>query len=72
MQAGGLPPDVAKEMADRVSTAWQEAGRSGKPRFVALGYFGLGDTEERSRSYLLDCHGRMGENLATMIADAAL
>jgi hypothetical protein len=38
---------------------------------VALNYFGLGDTEERSRSYLLDYYGFLGPELAEMIAGGA-
>jgi hypothetical protein len=38
---------------------------------VALAYFGLGDTVERSRSYLLDYYAPMGE-LAEAVADGAL
>jgi alkanesulfonate monooxygenase SsuD/methylene tetrahydromethanopterin reductase-like flavin-dependent oxidoreductase (luciferase family) len=39
---------------EKVRSAWQEAGRSATPRIVVLQYFSLGDTEEESRSYLLD------------------
>lgn len=70
--AGGLPPDQAHQMAEKVRTAWKQAGRDGEPRLVALLYFGLGDTEERSRAYLRDYYGPMGEDTANMIADSAL
>jgi alkanesulfonate monooxygenase SsuD/methylene tetrahydromethanopterin reductase-like flavin-dependent oxidoreductase (luciferase family) len=70
--AGGLPPDVAGEFAGRVRSAWDDAGRSGSPRLVALVYFGLGDVEEASRGYVLDYYGRMGVETATMIADSVL
>jgi alkanesulfonate monooxygenase SsuD/methylene tetrahydromethanopterin reductase-like flavin-dependent oxidoreductase (luciferase family) len=70
--AGGLPPDVAKQQADRVRAAWDEAERAGSPRFVALVYFGLGDVKERARAALLDYYGPMGEETATMIADSIL
>jgi alkanesulfonate monooxygenase SsuD/methylene tetrahydromethanopterin reductase-like flavin-dependent oxidoreductase (luciferase family) len=51
--AGGIPPDQVAALAARVRTAWDEAGRDGKPRIVALTYFSLGDdVEERSYSYL--------------------
>jgi len=69
--AGGAPLDVTKGMIDRIRTAWDAAGRSGRPRFVALAYFGLGDTLERSRDYLLDYYAPMGE-MAGMIAASAL
>lgn len=70
--AGGLPPDMAGEFADRVRAAWQEAGRTGAPRLVALVYFGLGDVGQRSRTYLLDYYRRMGNDTAAMIADSVL
>lgn len=70
--AGGLPPDAANEMAEKVRAAWKQGGRDGEPRFVALVYFGLGDTEERSRAYLRDYYGPMGEDTANMIADSTL
>jgi hypothetical protein len=53
-----------------VRAAWRDAGREGAPRIVALNYFGLGDTEERSRGYLLDYYGFLGE-YAEMIAGSA-
>lgn len=70
--AGGAPPDAIAAMAERVSTAWREAGREGTPRVVALMYFSLGDTEERSRRYLEDYYRQMGEQTASMIADSAV
>jgi alkanesulfonate monooxygenase SsuD/methylene tetrahydromethanopterin reductase-like flavin-dependent oxidoreductase (luciferase family) len=70
--AGGTPPEVTAAFIERVRAAWQEAGREGSPRFVALAYFGLGsDTEERSRAYLLDYYEPMGE-IAGMIAGSAM
>lgn len=70
--AGGLPPDQAHQMAEKVRAAWKQGGRTGEPRFVALVYFGLGDTEERSRAYLRDYYAPAGEDTAEMIADSAL
>ena len=70
--AGGLPPDAVAPMVDKVRSAWSEAGREGQPRIVALAYFGLGDTEETSRRYLLDYYTPMGNDVAEMIAGSAL
>lgn len=39
---GGGPPDAFARMAERVNAAWQDAGREGRPRLWALGYFALG------------------------------
>ncbi len=58
-------------MRPRVRTAWRDAGREGSPRIVALNYFGLGDTEEQSRHYLLDYYGFLGPEMAGMIAGSA-
>ena len=52
--------------------AWQETGRDGAPKIVALTHFGLGDTEQVSRAYLLDYYEPMGSDTADMIADSAL
>ncbi|MGY1709213.1 LLM class flavin-dependent oxidoreductase [Geodermatophilus sp. SYSU D00758] len=69
--AGGLPPEATAPFVERVRAAWQEAGREGSPRIVALNYFGLGDTEERSRGYLLDYYAAMGDETAQYIAGSA-
>lgn len=70
--AGGMPPDAVAEFAEGVRSAWDEAGRDGQPRITALAYFGLGDTEEKSRSYVLDYYQRMGQDTAQMIADSVM
>lgn len=70
--AGGLPPDAVEGMVGKIQAAWAEAGREGKPRIVALTYFGLGNTLEESRGYLLDYYGPMGSDVAEMIAGSAL
>ena len=66
--AGGMPPDAVGAMADRMQTAWKEAGRDGRARVIALTYFSLGDTVEASRGYLLDYYAPMGDATADMIA----
>jgi alkanesulfonate monooxygenase SsuD/methylene tetrahydromethanopterin reductase-like flavin-dependent oxidoreductase (luciferase family) len=66
--AGGAPPQMVAPFVQRVRAAWQEAGRAGSPRIVALNYFSLGDTEQRSRDYLLDYYGILGRETAEMIA----
>ena len=69
--AGGAPPQATAPFVERVRTAWREAGRDGAPRFAALNYFSLGDTEDRSRGYLLDYYGILGPQVAEMIAGGA-
>ena len=47
--AGGSQAAHAGAFADRVRSAWSEAGRSGEPRLAALTYYSLGDKAERRR-----------------------
>ncbi|MBW3576920.1 MAG: LLM class flavin-dependent oxidoreductase [Actinobacteria bacterium] len=70
--AGGMPPDAVGATAEKVRSAWNEAGRDGQARIVALAYFSLGDTVEESRRNLLDYYEPMGSDTAEMIADSAL
>lgn len=69
--AGGLPPEAVGEMAEKVREAWSDRAREGKPKIVALAYYGLGDTEEESRANVLDYYEPGGMD-AEMIADSVL
>jgi len=69
--AGGVPPQMVAPFVERVRAAWRDAGREGAPRIAALNYFGLGDTGEKSRGYLLDYYGFLGPEMAAMIAGSA-
>jgi alkanesulfonate monooxygenase SsuD/methylene tetrahydromethanopterin reductase-like flavin-dependent oxidoreductase (luciferase family) len=69
--AGGVPPQMVGPFVERVRAAWRDAGREGSPHIVALNYFGLGDTEDRSRGYLLDYYAFLGPEMAEMIAGRA-
>ena len=69
--AGGVPPQMVAPFVERVRAAWRGAGRNGSPRIVALNYFGLGDTEEQSRGYLLDYYTWLGPETAEMMAGSA-
>ncbi|HEX5383773.1 MAG TPA: LLM class flavin-dependent oxidoreductase [Propionibacteriaceae bacterium] len=69
--AGGAPPSQAAPDAERVRSAWSEAGRSGEPRLSALNYFSLGDdAEQLSRQYLFDYY-RFAGDFAPRIAESA-
>lgn len=70
--AGGLPPDMVGDLIPKARDAWEAAGREGRPRIVALVYYGLGDTEDQSRAYLLDYYEAGGAEMAQGIADSAL
>lgn len=60
--AGGSGPDQVAPFAERVRTAWKDAGREGQPRIVALTYFSLGDeVVDDSKAYLLDYYAYLGE-----------
>jgi alkanesulfonate monooxygenase SsuD/methylene tetrahydromethanopterin reductase-like flavin-dependent oxidoreductase (luciferase family) len=69
--AGGVPAQTVGPFVERVRAAWRDAGREGSPHIAALNYFGLGDTEDRSRGYLLDYYGILGPQVAEMIAGSA-
>jgi alkanesulfonate monooxygenase SsuD/methylene tetrahydromethanopterin reductase-like flavin-dependent oxidoreductase (luciferase family) len=69
--AGGVPPQMIAPFVERVRAAWRDAGRVESPRIVALNYFGLGDTEERSRGYLLDYYGFGGPEFTEMVGGGA-
>jgi alkanesulfonate monooxygenase SsuD/methylene tetrahydromethanopterin reductase-like flavin-dependent oxidoreductase (luciferase family) len=69
--AGGLPPDAVAEFAARVRAAWSQAGREGSPHIAALIYYSLGDTEEQSRSNIIDYYLPMGRETAEFIAGSA-
>jgi alkanesulfonate monooxygenase SsuD/methylene tetrahydromethanopterin reductase-like flavin-dependent oxidoreductase (luciferase family) len=69
--AGGAPPQMVAPFVERVRAAWRDAGRGGSPRIVALNYFGLGDTAERSHANLVDYYRILGLETAEMIASGA-
>jgi alkanesulfonate monooxygenase SsuD/methylene tetrahydromethanopterin reductase-like flavin-dependent oxidoreductase (luciferase family) len=69
--AGGAPPEVVAPFMEKVRTAWRDA-RAGEPRFAALRYFSLGDTEAESRAYMLDYYQPRGPEIAERLADRAL
>jgi alkanesulfonate monooxygenase SsuD/methylene tetrahydromethanopterin reductase-like flavin-dependent oxidoreductase (luciferase family) len=68
----GLDPDTIRHLYEVALAAWQEAGRSGTPRFVMGLYFGLGpDATERSAAYIRDYYAFLGP-MADMIAGSVL
>lgn len=69
--SGGGGPAMFAQMAERVRTAWAEAGRSGAPRLAALGYFALGpDGAELASGYLRDYYAFAGEYLDQVLQGA--
>ena len=55
---GGGTPDQLREGRGAAERAWQEEGRSGRPRIAALAYYALGpDAEETADRYIHDYYG---------------
>lgn len=51
--SGGAGPDAARKGYSLAEQAWKDAGRPGKPRFVAATYYGLGpDAAEKAAQYI--------------------
>ena len=59
---GGGPPRLFAGMADKAVSAWQAAGRPGKPKLWGMGYFTLGDPAlaEAGADYLRDYYAFTG------------
>jgi alkanesulfonate monooxygenase SsuD/methylene tetrahydromethanopterin reductase-like flavin-dependent oxidoreductase (luciferase family) len=69
---GGGGPDVFRESVPKVRAAWQEEGRDGDPRTVALFYFALGDrAEEDARHGLGDYYAWLGDYADQIVQGAA-
>lgn len=70
--AGGAPPEVFAEAAEKVKAEWAAAGREDAPRLEALAYFSLGDSaEQNANKYLIDYYAWLGEDTANFIAGSA-
>ena len=69
--AGGAPPAMSRQGYDLAEQAWKAAGRSGKPRFVAGMYWGLGpNAAERAGAYIRHYYtflGPMAEQMASSV-----
>ena len=69
--AGGGGPELFVQGAAPVRAAWEEAGRSGAPRLVALAYFALGpDGAALAEGYLSDYYAFMGEYASMVVSGA--
>ncbi|HEY1297888.1 MAG TPA: LLM class flavin-dependent oxidoreductase [Chloroflexota bacterium] len=70
--AGGGGPDVFRQAAQAVRTAWTAGGRSGQPRLVALAYFSLGpQAKQHAESYLRDYYS-FGPSFVDFVVQGAL
>jgi hypothetical protein len=62
---GGGAAEQGAPFAERVRTAWKDAGREGEPRIVGLSYFALGEgMAEKGAAYLSDYYGAFGPRIA--------
>lgn len=69
---GGGPPRAFERAAQRVRSAWRDAGRPGEPRLWGQSYFALGDgAVDRGRAYMLDYYAFTGP-FAERIAEGLL
>jgi alkanesulfonate monooxygenase SsuD/methylene tetrahydromethanopterin reductase-like flavin-dependent oxidoreductase (luciferase family) len=69
---GGGTPEQFEQGVEQLRAAWEEEGRDGEPRKMALAYFSLGpDAEKNAEEELGDYYAWLGDELAGMIAGAA-
>jgi alkanesulfonate monooxygenase SsuD/methylene tetrahydromethanopterin reductase-like flavin-dependent oxidoreductase (luciferase family) len=70
ISGGGAEPARARQNYESVFKAWQEAGRTGQPRFVTAAYFALGpEAGERGAVSIRDYYGFLGSRVEYMIAN---
>ena len=71
MLGGGTPEQLA-EGREKLESAWNDAGRDGQPRALALGYFALGESGEKdAHAYATHYYAQMGKDTAAAIAASA-
>jgi alkanesulfonate monooxygenase SsuD/methylene tetrahydromethanopterin reductase-like flavin-dependent oxidoreductase (luciferase family) len=69
---GGGTPEMFSRLGAAVDQAWQDAGRPGKPRKLALAYFALGpDAREEATSTITSYYAWLGEFAGQIAAGAA-
>jgi alkanesulfonate monooxygenase SsuD/methylene tetrahydromethanopterin reductase-like flavin-dependent oxidoreductase (luciferase family) len=66
---GGGAPDRFPAAVEKLEAAWSAAGRSGEPRRLALGYYGLGGgAREQIDGYIADYYSFLGDYAQQMAA----
>jgi len=69
---GGVPPAMVSQAMDKLTAAWSAAGRTGRPRTMALFYFALGeDAETMASDSLGDYYAFLGDYAQQVVASAA-
>ena len=70
---GGGTPDMFAQAAAAVDQAWQDAGRTDRPRKLTLAYFGLGpEARSQAEGYILHYYGWLGDIANAIAAGAAI
>jgi alkanesulfonate monooxygenase SsuD/methylene tetrahydromethanopterin reductase-like flavin-dependent oxidoreductase (luciferase family) len=70
---GGGTPDMFAEAAGRLDRAWQDAGRPGRPRKLAIAYFALGpNARTQADNYLLHYYAWLGDIAKQISAEAGV
>jgi alkanesulfonate monooxygenase SsuD/methylene tetrahydromethanopterin reductase-like flavin-dependent oxidoreductase (luciferase family) len=70
---GGGTPEMFAQAVGMVNQAWQEAGRSDRPRKLSLAYFALGPrAREQADAYMRHYYGWLGEFADQIAASAAV
>ena len=70
---GGGTPDMFAQAAAGVDQAWQDAGRTDRPRKLTLAYFGLGPgARSQAEGYILHYYGWLGDIANAIAAGAAV
>ncbi len=70
---GGGMPDMFAQAAVAVDQAWQDAGRTDRPRKLTLAYFGLGpEARSQAEGYILHYYGWLGDIANAIAAGAAV
>jgi alkanesulfonate monooxygenase SsuD/methylene tetrahydromethanopterin reductase-like flavin-dependent oxidoreductase (luciferase family) len=69
---GGGPPAMVSQALGKLAAAWTAAGRTDRPRTMALFYFALGeDAEKMASDSLGDYYAFLGDYAQQVVADAA-
>jgi alkanesulfonate monooxygenase SsuD/methylene tetrahydromethanopterin reductase-like flavin-dependent oxidoreductase (luciferase family) len=69
---GGGPPAMITQARDKLTAAWTAAGRTGRPRTMALFYFALGpDAEKVAAESLGDYYTFLGDYAQQVVSSAA-
>jgi alkanesulfonate monooxygenase SsuD/methylene tetrahydromethanopterin reductase-like flavin-dependent oxidoreductase (luciferase family) len=71
-QGGSGPSQFGADLAN-LEDAWKKAGREGKPRTMALGYFSLGDDAQRNaEAYVNAYYAWLGDDAVQGIIDGSV